>query len=189
MNNNTLKTPSNNWKEKPIAISNWNYSICDYVMFIDENNDNALVEKVRDAMICGGTITSDERFFTITGCIFKQSDYAKAKIKIDSLKRKYWNNGEWTHPKTNVTKTVCFHSSEIRNRKYAFKNIEHYEEFLNDLSNNMEQIDYKIISISIDLVAYVFHTSYTNDVYDIAFDFILERFLYEIKNKKVIIML
>lgn len=187
--NINLKKKNNAWKSKPTAISTWDYRVCDYVMFIDENNTSKTVEKVREAMVCGGTISQDERFFTITGCIFKQQDYAKAKYKFEKLKRKYWKNGMWLNPKINKEQPVCFHSIEIRNKKNAFKLEDEYNNFIVELDTAIKETDYIIVSISIDLVEYIWNTSYDLDVYDIAFDFILERFIYELKSHKGMIML
>lgn len=184
-----LKKINNSWTIRPTAISTWDYKSCDYVMFIDENNNATAVDKVKEKIFNGGAITSDERFFTITGCIFTQVEYAKAKYKFKKLKRKYWNNGMWINPKNNQKQPVCFHSIEIRNSKNAFKLGDKYNNFVIDLDNTINDTNYIIVSISIDLVEYVLHTSYNLDVYDIAFDFILERFVYEIRNKKGLIML
>ena len=179
----------NNWAIKPITISTWNYKTCDYVMFIDENNSASAIINVKEKILKNETILNDERYFTITGCIFTNDEYAKAKYKFNELKNKYWNNGMWINPKTKQKQPVCFHSIEIRNRKNAFKLDENYNNFIIELDRTINDTNYTIVSISIDLMEYILHTSYTLDVYDIAFDFILERFIYEIKNKKGLIIL
>lgn len=180
---------NNNWKQKPTTIDTWSNEVCDYVMFVDENNITQAIDNVRKKSIMGGTISKDERFFTLTGCIFTQENYKIAKLKFKNLKDKYWNKGMWINPKTNEEQHVCFHSIEIRNRKYAFKLDDRYNKFIEELDKTIKDTEYTIISISIDLVEYVLHTSYDLDVYDIAFDFILERFIYELKDKCGIIML
>lgn len=58
-----------------------------------------------------------------------------------------------------------------------------------DLTNAMINIQCKIISISINLYEYL-KRGYTHNVYNVAFDFLLERYIYATSgNKKVIIML
>lgn len=52
-----------------------------------------------------------------------------------------------------------------------------------DLSNTMKDIQCKIISISINLYEYL-KKGYTHNVYNVAFDFLLERYIYETENKK-----
>lgn len=184
-----LNKEKNNWTTKPTTISTWNHKDFEYVMFVDENNNATAVNKIKEKIFNEIEITDDERYFTITGCIFNQKEYAKAKDEFKLLKNKYWKNGIWRNPKTNEEQNVCFHSIEIRNRKNAFKLNDKYNNFVVDLDNVIKNTDYTIISISIDLVEYVLHTSYNLDVYDIAFDFILERFIYEIKNNKGLIIL
>ena len=184
-----LNKEKNNWTTKPTTISTWNHKNFEYVMFVDENNNATAVNKIKEKIFNEIEITDDERYFTITGCIFNKKEYAKAKYEFKLLKNKYWENGIWRNPKTNEEQNVCFHSIEIRNRKNAFKLNDKYNNFVVDLDNVIKNTDYTIISISIDLVEYVLHTSYNLDVYDIAFDFILERFIYEIKNNKGLIIL
>lgn len=58
-----------------------------------------------------------------------------------------------------------------------------------DLTNAMINIQCKIISISINLYEYL-KRGYTHNVYNVAFDFLLERYIYATSgNKKGIIML
>jgi len=189
ISNTDLKYKKENWKKRPMAIKKWDYNMCDYVMFIDENNTSSAVEKIKKAVINGGKITKDDRFFTITGCIFTKNSYRNAKNRFDKIRNAYWKNGKWYNPKEKYYIPVCFHSIDIRNRKYAFKLDDKYNTFIKEFDEAINDTDYTIISITIDLVEYVLHTSYDIDVYDIAFDFILERFIYHIKNKKGMIML
>ena len=87
-------------------------------------------------------------------------------------------------------KYVCFHSREIRRHDGAFndKLISH-REFINDLSDNLRDIECKIISVTIDLLEYL-KQGYLYNVYETAFDFLLERYIYATENnKKGIIML
>ncbi len=92
--------------------------------------------------------------------------------------------------KTNEQKAVCFHSRDIRKHNNCFNDsIINYNEFIVDLSNTMKDIQCKIISISINLYEYL-KKGYTHNVYNVAFDFLLERYIYETdNNKKGIVML
>lgn len=58
-----------------------------------------------------------------------------------------------------------------------------------DLTDTMKSVDCKIISIGIDLYKYI-KKDYTHEIYNVAFDFMLERYIYETENhKKGIILL
>jgi len=164
---------------RPTPILNWPLN-CDYVMFIDENNSNSAINNVRDKIFNGGTISKDENYFTITGCIFSKSDYRNTKNSFDELKMKYWN-----------TTNVCFHSYEIRNKKESFKmDNDTYESFIIDLDERIKESNYTIISITIDIENYILYSKYNSDIYEIAFDFLLERFIYFMgSNNKGAIML
>lgn len=113
-----------------------------------------------------------------------------SKKLIKSLKNKYWNNGMFYDTKSKKEKAVCFHSRDIRKHNNCFnESIIDYIEFMLDLSNTMNNIQCKIISISINLYEYL-KQGYTYNVYNVAFDFLLERYIYNTKkNKKGIIML
>ena len=168
-----------NCYKEPTPILNWPPN-CDYVMFIDENNINNSVNNIKNKLLNDKDINADEQFFTITGCIFSAKDYKDAKELMEKVKLKYFSD-----------KRVCFHSYEIRNKHGVFKlNDEDYNNFIIDLDSAINNSKYVIISISINIPNYILHTSYTMDIYDIAFDFLLERFIYFMgKNNRGAIML
>ena len=149
----------------------------DYIMCIDENGNSYEIKHILKLIANGKKINPDERYFTITGCIFTKKNYNEAKKKINNLKNKYWKKGKFLNPKTNIKKAVCFHSREIRRHEGCFNESEiDYKNFINDLSTVLERVDCKIISISIDLQEYV-KRCYTHDIYNVAFDFLLERYI------------
>lgn len=87
-------------------------------------------------------------------------------------------------------RAVCFHSRDIRKHDNCFNDsIINYEKFMIDLTDSMKNIKCKIISISINLYEYL-KEGYTHNVYNVAFDFLLERYIYATdNNKKGVIML
>lgn len=168
------------WYEKPSEILFVENNF-DYIMCVDENGNSDLTHILKK-ILCSQEISVDDRYFTITGCIFSKDEYNKTKNKINMLKEKYWKNGMHLDQKTNLEKRICLHSRDIRKHEHCFnENIINYEEFIADLTNIMKCLNCKIISISIDLYKYL------NNV---AFDFLLERYIYATKNnRKGILML
>ena len=81
-----------NWYEYPQKIKSWNVGI-DYVMFIDENGNAGAINEIFKKRLNGIPITVDEKYFTITGCIFNKKSYSIMRNNIRKLKEKYWENG------------------------------------------------------------------------------------------------
>lgn len=175
------------WYDKPTKILSIKKNI-DYIMCIDENGSSANLTYVLKQILNEKELSDDDKYFTITGCIFTKEEYIYSKKLIKLLKNKYWNNGEFYDAKTK--KAVCFHSRDIRKHNGCFnENVINYTEFMVDLSDTMKDIKCKIISISINLYEYL-KKGYTHNVYNVAFDFLLERYIYDTENnKKGIIML
>ena len=162
----------------------------DYVMCIDENGSSSNLTYVLKQISNEKEISEDDKYFTITGCIFTIEEYMSSKKNIKSLKNKYWENGMFYDNKLKRDKCVCFHSRDIRKRDKCFNDsVINYNEFMVDLSDAMKSIQCKIISISINLYEYL-KKGYTHNVYNVAFDFLLERYIYATdNNKKGVIML
>lgn len=155
-----------------------------FIMFIDENNSASSINVVKKKLLGNEEISPNENYFTVTGCIFSKENYLIARYKFDELRNRYWKDGKYLNSKGEY-ETVCFHSEDIRGRKKAFHNEilseEKYNNFIVDLDNIMRDINYKIISITIDLKEYLIKSHYTEmNVYKIAFNFIIERFIYNI---------
>ena len=177
------------WYDKPIKLLSIRKDI-DYIMCIDENGSSSNLTYVLKQISNEKELSEDDKYFTITGCIFTKEEYLNSKKLIKLLKNKYWVNGMFYDIKTNEQKAVCFHSRDIRKHNNCFNDsIINYNEFMVDLSNTMKDIQCKIISISINLYEYL-KKGYTHNVYNVAFDFLLERYIYETdNNKKGIVML
>ena len=177
------------WYDKPTKILLMRKDI-DYAMCIDENGSISNLTYVLKQISNDKGLSEDDKYFTITGCIFTKSDYLHAKQSIESLKNKYWKEGMFYDSKSKSNRAVCFHSRDIRKHDGAFNDsVIDYNEFMVDLSNVMKDIQCKVISISINLYEYL-KRGYTHNVYNVAFDFLLERYIYETENnKKGVIML
>ncbi len=171
------------WYEKPTKIVSIGKDI-DYIMCIDENGSSSNLTYVLKQISNDKEVSEDDKYFTITGCIFTKSQYMDSKQNIKRLKRKYWDNGVFYDSKLQRNKAVCFHSREIRKHDNCFNDsIINYDEFMIDLSAILNNVECKIISISINLYEYL-KRGYTHNVYNVAFDFLLERYIYETSNKK-----
>lgn len=171
------------WQDKPTKIEFWSNDI-DYAMFVDENGSEGKINAVFKAITNNKEIDSNDRYFTITGCIFERKNYNNAVKEMDSLKKKYWKNGQYLDTKLKKEKYVCFHSREIRRHDGAFNDkLVNHINFTNDLTTVLENTKCTIISITIDLLEYL-KQGYLHNVYETAFDFLMERYIYATKNKK-----
>lgn len=177
------------WYYKPTKIVTMDKKI-DYIMCIDENGSNSNLIHVLKQIKNKKNILDDDRYFTITGCIFTKKSYMDSEKIIKKLKSKYWEQGVYYDEKTNIKRMVCFHSRDIRKCNNCFSNnIIDYDNFIVDLSNTMKMINCRIVSITIDLFDYI-KKGYTHDVYNVSFDLLLERYIYTTNNhKKGIILL
>ena len=176
------------WYDKPTKILEINDNI-GYIMCIDENGGSNNLTYVLKQIMNGKQISEDDKYFTITGCIFTKEDYYNSKNEFNVLKNKYWKDSIFYDKKLGKRR-VCFHSRDIRKHNGCFNdNVINHDEFMIDLSNTMKNIKCKIISISINMYEYLKY-GYTHNVYNVAFDFLLERYVYNTySNKKGIIML
>lgn len=189
MNNGNDKK-HDSWYDYPQKIKYWKSNI-DYVMFIDENGNSGAINEIFQKRLNGIPISDDEKFFTITGCIFERKNYSIMRNNVRKLKEKYWPNGGYFYDtKHKDTRYVCLHSREIRMHTGAFnEKLIDYGNFMNDLSEVLANVDCKIISISINLEEYIIKNE-TLPIYEKAFDLLLERYVYATENsKKGIIML
>ncbi len=177
------------WNDRPTEIRKLSSEI-EYILCIDENGTSNNLSYILKHIANGNEISEDDKFFTVTGCIFSKNSYKKAQLMIKNLKRKYWENGLYFDNKQNIKKMVCFHSRDIRKHDNCFnESLINYDKFIVDLTDVMKKIDCKIISISINLYEYL-KLGYTHNVYNVAFDFLLERYIYSTKgNKKGIVIL
>ena len=171
------------WFNYPQKITKWGSDI-DYFMFVDENGSAGRITNIFQKITNGLTISDDEKFFTITGCIFTKEEMKNYNISIKKLKNKYWDKGMYFDNKYKEYRYVCFHSREIRRHDNAFNDkLINHSQFTNDLTDLLKNTNCIIISITIDLEEYL-RQGYLHNVYETAFDFLLERYIYSTKNYK-----
>lgn len=176
------------WRKKPKLLDKWPDDV-DYSMFIDENSSALSLKTVLEKTKNKEVVKREDSIFTITGCILTKNEHQKLMREFSKLKTRYWQNRKWYCEKNSEYQTVCFHSREIRNHSLAFRNIENYDEFLNDLTKVIDDINFTIISISIDLTNFIYKIP-EQGIYEIAFKFLFERFVYFMKgcNKGVLVL-
>jgi len=174
------------WTNRPTEIENWGKNI-HYAMFIDENGDND-ISRILKFISQRKSIDINDNFFTVTGCIFTKNDYIKAKSELNDLKNKFWNSGTFDY--AGKVQKVCLHSREIRKRIGPFNpSVINYSEFMNELSVLIKKLNYTIISVSIDKENYLLK-HYNYNVYNTAMIFLIQRYIYAMKNNsKGLIML
>lgn len=170
------------WRNRPTYKKNLPNNV-DYVMFIDENGDTSF-KHIKKCIKNGIDINVNDKFFTVTGCIIEKDNLKNIKDSIMELKHKYWEDALYFYK--DRQKRVCFHSSEIRGEKGPFsKTVINRNNFLNDLSDFMSDLDINILSSSIDKERHVKLYSNPYHPYNLCLKFILERFVkYYIKSNK-----
>lgn len=127
------------------------------IMFLDESGDHSLCK-----------IDESYPVFVLAGCIFDEDYYQKIVIRqVNDLKIKYFQSPE-----------IIFRSYDIRKQKGAFSclcNPILRENFYNDLSNLIRDIEFKIIGSVIHKKNLMDRYSDPNNPYELCFNFILER--------------
>lgn len=174
------------WTKKPTITDVWEKE-ADYVMFLDENNCEDITN-ITNKISRNLPISNDEKFFTLTGCIINQFEYKKLKDSFLALKSKYWENRKY-YTKNNEPSYICFHSNDIRRKQPPFNQAAiDCELFGKELFETIQKIDFKIISITINIYEYLLQ-NYKFSLYHTSFDFLLERLIYALPNDKKIVLM
>lgn len=175
------------WKTRPTDIALWENEI-QYILFVDENNgDN--VAQIAKKLKQKKEISPDERFLTLTGCIIEKKHYEQLKEEFEFIKYKYWTDAKYFYEKNQVERNVCFHSREIRNKMNAFNmEDEKYQEFIQELSNSIKKVKFKIITVNIDMVEFVMEGHETS-AYEYAFMKMVRAYKQEIREENGIIII
>ena len=148
-------------------------------MFIDENGNSDL-KNILKRLSKNQEIDENDQYFTVTGCIFTKKNYKIAKDKINILKDSLWENGLYSYK--DITKKVCFHSREIRRREAPFDNKQiDYSDFMERISKLISELNYTIISVSINKKDYLLKR-YQYNVYNTAMCFLMQRYIYYMPN-------
>lgn len=176
-----------NWTEKPTEITNWPNDV-DYVLCLDENGGEGNLKAVKKQLKLKKEVNINDKYFTLTGVILDKQNYVKLAEKMELLKQKYWESGLYKY--NDIDKKVCFHTREINKKEGPFYKLsDKYDLFLQDLTNLIENTNFKIVSMSIDIEEYL-KNQYNDEMYDKAMDYMIEQFNNNIpENKNGIIIL
>lgn len=177
---------NNNWRNRPTTINYIPRSI-DYVIAIDENGTSNLKHVIK-AKRAGREIDINERFFTVTACIFKMRLFDNIRDNIMSLKYLFWKDALYNY--LGCEKRVCLHSRDIRgkNGPFSSKVIDYYN-FVNELSSVVSELPIKIFCSNIDKYTHVKRYAYPNNPYDLCMNFLLERIMYFIGSEKTCLIM
>lgn len=175
------------WRNRPTDIRLWEENL-EYVLFVDENNSDN-VKQITKKIQENKQISDNERYFTLTGCLIPSEDYEILKEEFDFIKNKYWVNAKYLYEKIQQEKIVCFHSREIRNRTNAFNMPDdRYKEFIIDLSKVIKILNFKIITVNIDVVRFIVEKNEMT-LYEYAFMKLVQVYKRELKQESGIIII
>ncbi|PIC88002.1 hypothetical protein CSV72_02305 [Sporosarcina sp. P20a] len=159
------------WMERPTVLEEWPENI-DRILAIDENGIpelKSIVNPSNDLL----------QWFTITGVMLTQQEFMNARKNFVNLKSKYWNEGLFNGQR------VVFHSRDIRKKIGAFNpRFVNPEDLKADIDQLLVELDYTIYTSSIDKFAHGRQYIYPYPVYDLCFEFVLERFCHELRNNR-----
>ena len=150
----------------------------DYVACFDENGSESAIFQMYKAMMSGSPVDENRRYFTLSCCLFSRNEYDFSKNIIIKLKNQYFKK---------IENPVVLHTRDIVKRvgPFNFGTKQKYDRFISSLSNAVQLIKCKIISVTFDLFSYV-KQDYKYDPYEVAFDIVLTGIRKCVgKNKKV----
>ncbi|WP_300486056.1 DUF3800 domain-containing protein [Flavobacterium sp.] len=137
-----------------------------YKLLLDESGDHGL-----------NKIDPGFPVFVLCGVLISNREYRKLKVKLMSLKLKYWNSD-----------TVILHSRDIRKCYNEFAllfDLGVKERFYSDLNTIMTELDYTVIASAIKKEKFIqCHGKLKDDVYEVALSFVMERALFCLEGKK-----
>lgn len=127
----------------------------------------------------GSESSHNDRYFTITACLIKRSDYDALRDSVMEIKNKYWRDALYMYKEQE--KRICFHSREIRGKMEAFScKLIDYPAFIEDLSQLISTAPITLISSSIDKFGHIAKYKYPETPYALCMNFVLERIIMKI---------
>lgn len=136
-----------------------------YHLFLDESGDH-------------GLSNIDENFpiFVLSGILISEDSYLEIKTEIKTIKETFWGN-----------KKVLFHSRDIRKCEKEFVilfNEKIKKDFYKRINTLITSSNYEIISSAINKTKYIKrYGRLSDDVYEIALSFIIERAVFSLDAK------
>lgn len=138
-----------------------------YYLFIDESGDHGLAR-----------LDPSFPVFLLCGLICSEENYFNMRDEINKLKNSLWGNKE-----------VILHSRDIRKHEKEFQiffDMEKKELFYTELNKIIQQSTYRILASAIDKEKYIKkYGRLSNDVYEVALSFIIERAIFSMDEIRV----
>jgi|SRR5690606_9293967 len=137
-----------------------------YFLFIDESGDHGLVN-----------LDPSFPVFVLCGMLISEDNYRIMREEVNQMKQNFWAN-----------KRVVLHSRDIRKCEKEFQvlfDLELKRKFYEQLNDIMSNSTYRIISSAIDKGKYIkTYGKLSNDVYELALSFIIERTIFSLDEIK-----
>lgn len=137
-----------------------------YYLYIDESGDHGLVN-----------LDMNFPVFLLCGVLVSEENYNKIRNELNVVKKNFWRN-----------KGVIFHSRDIRKCNKEFQilfDIDLKSKFYSQINHIIQDSKYRIIASAIDKEQYIkTYGKLSNDVYELALSFIIERAVFCLDEKK-----
>lgn len=157
------------WRKSPVKLENITEQV-DYIFSIDECG-TSVIKGIKN-------FQEHQQLFTLSGIKIPLAKFNYSKDIVMALKHKYWNNALFNHER------VVFHSRDIRKKQGAFNpRLVDHKSFSQDLVDALSKIEMEIFSVSIDKIKHVESYSTPYPVYELAFEFLLERFCFGLRRE------
>lgn len=137
-----------------------------YYLFIDESGDHGL-----------HNVDSNFPVFLLCGILYREDEYFKARDEINVIKKRHWGN-----------KDVILHSRDIRKCEKEFQilfDLDIKKDFIEGINDVIANSSYTVLASAIDKIKYIKKFGkLSNDVYELALSFIIERAIYRLDETK-----
>ena len=137
-----------------------------YYLFIDESGDHGLA-----------TLDASFPVFLLCGLITSEENYIQTRDTINAIKNEFWYNKE-----------VILHSRDIRKCEKEFQilfDLEIKRNFYLRINDVIENSKYRILASAINKEKYInTYGKLSNDVYELALSFIVERAIFSLDEIK-----
>ena len=137
-----------------------------YHLFIDESGDHGL-----------HNVDPNFPVFLLCGILYREDEYFNARDQVNVIKKKHWGN-----------KDVILHSRDIRKCEKEFQilfDLDIKKDFIESINEVIANTSYTVLASAIDKHKYVKKFGkLSNDVYELALSFIIERAIYKLDETK-----
>ncbi len=163
------------WRTEPTLIPDWPDGVS-YCLFVDESGTSVL-KGVRKCLRRNREIPFYDRFFIITGCAMRLTDYTRLRDSFLDIKKRFWRDGEYFDTVEHKTKPVVFRSYDLRKGRPPFRALDVDQRLLaSTVLQTIDQTPFELFSATIDKRVICSQNSLPQDPYELGMTFILERY-------------